>query len=325
MPTNDLWQTSIERLRTEFEEAAREFPDLRVVLWRIPKNLGEIVSRGVERPASTAELIANSTQKTLRQGVPLAPFGWSQDVLENNLQDVFMFCGRNPGRRRYEELGARAVNCAAERLAWLSPPYSVDDQLEGLRTHPHDNALCPENLWTLALFGLAWQKRSGIDLSAPKDQSFALLAGFPGAWVSYFPCDAFTASLVAIDVLIATEKPVTPSVPNKPCNRYEKLKALRAAQRKAYYSFLYAESKAEKRLEDREAHDLLQEEGIAPDEEESGELVDYELPAFDTWSRQVRSARKALGEQKYTPRRGRSTSRSIVKGGEIDHQNSGDG
>jgi len=69
MPANELWRTSIERLRTEFQESVREFPDFRVVLWRIPKDLCEFISRGA-KPTSTAELIAHCTRKTLDQGEP---------------------------------------------------------------------------------------------------------------------------------------------------------------------------------------------------------------------------------------------------------------
>jgi hypothetical protein len=100
-------------------------------------------------------------------------------------------------------------------------------------------------------------------------------------------------------------------------NRYAALEGLSARARKAYYSFLYAEWKAEKRLEDREAHDWLHEYGIDPDEEHSGELVDYVLPAFDTWSRYLRIARNALNEQKYSPRWPRQTGRSIVNPDEV--------
>jgi len=100
-------------------------------------------------------------------------------------------------------------------------------------------------------------------------------------------------------------------------NRYAKRAKLAPAVRKAYLSFLYAEARNEKRLEDREAYDWLREHGIDPAEEESGELADYKLPAFDTWSRHLRTARKAVGEQKYTPRRARPTGHSSVRSGQI--------
>ena len=97
------------------------------------------------------------------------------------------------------------------------------------------------------------------------------------------------------------------------------------AVRKAYLAFQYAESKVERALEDREGYDWLKENSIDQDKGDVGELADYTLPAFDTWSRQLREARKALGEQKYTPRTGRAVGASIVKGDEIEYQRGDDG
>lgn len=95
---------------------------------------------------------------------------------------------------------------------------------------------------------------------------------------------------------------------------------LQPADRKAYLSFVYAESKVGKRLEDYEAHQWLKGHGIDTDKGDVGELTDYTLPAFDTWSRQLRNARGPLGEQKYTRRAERPTGRSIVSGREIEYQ-----
>jgi hypothetical protein len=95
---------------------------------------------------------------------------------------------------------------------------------------------------------------------------------------------------------------------------------LEPAARKAYFAFVYAESKAGKQVGDREAYNLLNEEGIPDDAGSRGELADYRLPAFETWVRQLRTARRALGEQKYNRRAGRPTGKSIVKGHEIEHQ-----
>lgn len=82
------------------------------------------------------------------------------------------------------------------------------------------------------------------------------------------------------------------------------LKRCKPSERKAYYSFKLAEVKAERRLEDREAYDLLND--LLADEDSNtqftGELADYKLPSFDTWARQLRAARKAVSERKYTPR-----------------------
>jgi hypothetical protein len=95
---------------------------------------------------------------------------------------------------------------------------------------------------------------------------------------------------------------------------------LEPADQKAYLAFQCAESKAGKKLEDREAHDLLKEEGIPDRAGDKGKLIDYRLPSFDTWAKQLRNARKALGEQKYK-RRGRARiGRSIVAGDQIETQ-----
>ena len=100
-------------------------------------------------------------------------------------------------------------------------------------------------------------------------------------------------------------------------NRHAILTKLPAIHRKAYYSFRYAETKVTEhngklgiatRLEDQAAWDWLHENGI---EGVAGtELEDYELPEFSTWSRYIRVVRKATGERKYTPRKGRSVSES---------------
>jgi len=96
------------------------------------------------------------------------------------------------------------------------------------------------------------------------------------------------------------------------------LEALELAVRKAYLAFQYAETKKERRLQDKEAWEFLKENGL-DEKGDLGEMTDYNLPAFDTWSRQVREARKHLNESKY--RTGRhSRSRSIVESREIERQ-----
>jgi hypothetical protein len=93
------------------------------------------------------------------------------------------------------------------------------------------------------------------------------------------------------------------------------MECLEPADRKAYWSFQYAQTLAGRNLEDREAYDLLSDRGIE-ESATSGELAEYRLPAFDTWSRQLRNARKLLGEQKYNRRKGR-TGRSIAGSDDI--------
>ncbi len=63
---------------------------------------------------------------------------------------------------------------------------------------------------------------------------------------------------------------------------------LQPADRKAYFSFLYAEAKKNVRLEDREAYEYLKTEGISIEGHELGELSDYVLPTFATWAKQLR-------------------------------------
>jgi hypothetical protein len=100
-------------------------------------------------------------------------------------------------------------------------------------------------------------------------------------------------------------------------SRDDRLSNLNPANRKAYYSYHVAEIKLGGRLEDRDAYEWLTENGIPDDVGDIGELADYDLPAFDTWSRQLRFARKALGEQKYSRRAHRATGRSIARLDEI--------
>jgi hypothetical protein len=102
--------------------------------------------------------------------------------------------------------------------------------------------------------------------------------------------------------------------------RDELVQRLEPAVRLAYLTFCYAESKAGKRLEDREAHELLKEDGIPEAAGERGELAEYRLPAFDTWARYLRDARNLLGEQKYTRRAGRPTGKSVVRGDQVERR-----
>ena len=118
----------------------------------------------------------------------------------------------------------------------------------------------------------------------------------------------------------------TPKQPAADLNikKEEVLAGLEPADRKAYSAYQYAETMAEKRLQDREAYDWLKENGIDANKGDVGELADYELPDFPTWTRQLRNARNPLGEQKYTRRAGRDTGRSIVTAKEIEYQGGGD-
>lgn len=171
---------------------------------------------------------------------------------------------------------------------------------------------------------------------AGRAEALARIPDPPRCLYSTIP-DLFRASIYAVDILLSltaphrgmpastpahlTGKATAPKAESEePTNRYDGLDRLTPTVQKAYLSFVYAESKREKRLEDREAYDWLIEYGIDASKGEAGELVDYGLPAFATWSRYLREARKATGEQKYTPRHARPTGRSVVLNEQIEHQ-----
>ena len=77
-------------------------------------------------------------------------------------------------------------------------------------------------------------------------------------------------------------------------------------------------------LLDREAYDWLKQNGIDSDKGDVGNLTDYRLPSFGTWTRYLSTARGALDERKHTPRAGRKPGRSITRGREIERQRGDD-
>jgi hypothetical protein len=70
---------------------------------------------------------------------------------------------------------------------------------------------------------------------------------------------------------------------------------------KAFNSYNWAVSENAALDTDQEAYDWLKEN------------YEEELPDYENWGRYLRYARKALGKNKYTPRRGREQGRSIVR------------
>lgn len=91
--------------------------------------------------------------------------------------------------------------------------------------------------------------------------------------------------------------------------------------RQAYFAYQLAELTNGKRLEDREAYDYIKENGLPENAGGLGDLTDYDLPVFDTFTRYLREARQALGEQKYRRRAGRSKGASIVSAGDVEPPN----
>lgn len=86
--------------------------------------------------------------------------------------------------------------------------------------------------------------------------------------------------------------------------------SLRPSVEKAYRQYLFAAERLGPDVTDRDAYDWLEKH---PD-------GDDELPSFDTWSKYVRTARKAHGQPKNQPRNGREPGRSIVRDTDIDGQ-----
>ena len=87
------------------------------------------------------------------------------------------------------------------------------------------------------------------------------------------------------------------------------LERLTPTVKKAWASWKLAEENHTEKPLDRAAYVWLEQQ---PDDFFVGDLVDYELPKFDTWGRYVRQARKAADENKNQPRGGRSESSGSV-------------
>ncbi len=94
----------------------------------------------------------------------------------------------------------------------------------------------------------------------------------------------------------------------------EVLESLKPSERKAWATWLMAERSHTVTPSDRKAYDWLKERD---NDRFIGELVDYQMPAFATWQRQLRTARSAMGQQKNTPRAGRALGKSVARTSEI--------
>jgi hypothetical protein len=118
-----------------------------------------------------------------------------------------------------------------------------------------------------------------------------------------------------------------PSGDLDPDEREKQISKLPRAVRRAYRSYELAASKAGKDLNsltDREALILLKEVDFRDDKDAHRELDGYKPPTLANWSRYLTKARKALGEQKYIPRRGRPHGKSIVRQNQIEQPERGE-
>ncbi len=135
------------------------------------------------------------------------------------------------------------------------------------------------------------------------------------ATVYSFDGDFVKAILAVLPVAISVEPPVVGGGVETPESKTPAgLSSLSPAVKKAWASWKLAESQHAENLIDQQAYDWLNGQ---PDETFFGDLVGYELPAFDTWQRYLREARRATGENKNLPRADRATGVSVAKQSEI--------
>lgn len=190
------------------------------------------------------------------------------------------------------------INQLAADAGWPPFVFHSDDSLEILRTNGK-RAICSrtrsisvDTVGGAAVLSAlrAWLARRENELRA-------------GGSVWLASDDSPQKVEVTNDTTTSVAPPVpVPSVPNKSDDGFPKrsIDDCKPSERKAYYSFKLAEALAEKRLEDREAYEYLTENDCS--EQLTGELEEYSLPAFETWCRQLRVARNAANERKYSPR-----------------------
>ena len=203
----------------------------------------------------------------------------------------------------------------AKKFAWSGSLSVPLDALPRLRRQANRSALMagladipdPPTHWYSVLENLFSASVAAIDVLLAIGDEFGNEPNKPAAAVK----QDHTAELAAgarTEPLATEREPLTPPadlISGSESNRFAILAKLQASHRKAYLSFLYAEAKNERRLQDQDAYDWLTENGI---DAETGELADYSLPQYSNWSRYLRVARNATGEQKYVPRTKRKPS-----------------
>ena len=124
--------------------------------------------------------------------------------------------------------------------------------------------------------------------------------------------EAYGWSIDAYMARTDNKRPLAIDESNGPADSNE-LQKLTPAVQQAYIHYQHAEGCLGRILQDREAYAWLKEKQDA-DLEHGG----YKLPTYLTWARYLRKARRALGEQKHTPRHGRPKGSSIVKADQLD-------
>jgi hypothetical protein len=136
----------------------------------------------------------------------------------------------------------------------------------------------------------------------------------PRAWFSTL-ADAGHASVCAIDILL-TDVPTDDA--SDVATMKEIVEELTPTARLAYLSYVYASQQmAVTNPKDEDAHKWLKERAPLKGRG-TGDLSDYDPPGLESWTRYLRTARQALGEQKHKSRTARNSGSSIVRSDEID-------
>jgi hypothetical protein len=178
------WKRSLANLKPDVEDAARRFPDLRMVFIR---EGAMNVEGGLSYPDYGPREQDIGRFPAYRE--PIVKLYWSYK--DGEVFDHVRFYGERPWVDRFMELAQVGGNCLPEDIPWLSVPA---------RNWKPDE---PEILWILAILSLAWQKRKGTLFHARKRD----------AWIQFdvelfhsiLPLSPFLASVELIDVLLEEE------------------------------------------------------------------------------------------------------------------------
>jgi hypothetical protein len=180
----------------------------------------------------------------------------------------------------------------------------ADARIEGV-----DQASDPAAIWVGQLVKTLWRTEWRLETEYANVSQFLAFAASVETWKRV----SSHIVLGQAPIVNAADPEATQTVALLPeIRESNSVQDLIRSVRNAYLAYEYAVSENQRELQDREAYDYLKEHGLPSDTRDLGELEGYRLPSFDTWSRQVRDARRQLGQQKYSRRANRTTGRSIT-------------
>lgn len=161
-----------------------------------------------------------------------------------------------------------------------------------------------ETLWAACVAMQLWETPWRHETDVPRVSALPAFASSVETWNRLMRLET-EPDLTAV----GTSAKTTGESSSEEASKEDKLAKLAPPIRMVYFAYIYALQQAGK-LQDQAAYDWLAEHGLP-------ESTDYELATFETWSRYLRHARAALGEQKSTRRAGRPPGRSVVKASEL--------